>query len=128
MLQLLQFLGNIPLRVDGGLLAHPVLGHQPGLGFGHLYVIAKDLVGGNFHIFDAGLLLGPHLHRHNVAAGVGEQVPQLVHLGVVAGADKVPLPDGEGQGLFAVVPNGPVQQVPQLGQVVQLRAQGLEQG
>ena len=128
MLQLLQLRGNVPLGVYRGLFPGPVVGNQPGLGLGHLDIVAKYLIGGDFHVFDAGLLLGFHLHVDDVAVGVGEQGAQLVHLGVVARADKIPLPHGEGQGLILLVPEGAVQHSAQLGQVVQLPQQLLQEG
>ena len=64
MLQLLQFLVDVPLRVDGGLLAHPVCRHQVGLGLGHLDVVAKDLVVLDPNIFDAARLFGAVLDVH----------------------------------------------------------------
>ena len=60
-LQLLELLGDVPLGVDGGLLAHPVLRHQADLGLGHLDVVAEHLVVPDLHVLDARLLLGAGL-------------------------------------------------------------------
>ena len=123
-LQLLQLLGDIALGVDGGLLAHPVLGDQVRLGLGHLDVIAKDLVIAHLHVPDARLLLGAALQVGQQLRPVVDDVAEAVHLLAVPLPDKLSLPDGEG----GLVHQGPLEQVPQLGQVVQLLPQGLEQG
>ena len=70
------------------------------------------------------LLLLPGLHGGHHVLAAGLDVPQAVHLGVVARPDEAPLPDGEGR----LVHDGPVDELPQVGQVVQLPGQGLQQG
>ena len=124
MLQLLELLGDVPLGVDGGLLAHPVLRHQADLGLGHLDVITEHFVIADLHVLDTRLLLGAGLQLGHHLRPVVDHVPQPVYLGAVTLADELALPHGEG----GLVHQGPAQQVPQLGQVVQLSAQGLEQG
>ena len=124
MLQLLQFLGNIPLGVDGGLLPRPVGGHQVNLGLGHLDVVAKDLVGLDLHVLDTGLLLGAHLQLSQQLGGVVQNVALVVHLLIVAVPDEAALPHGEG----GLVHQGGAKELAELGQVVELLPQGLEQG
>ena len=124
MLQLLQFLGNKPFGVGGGLAADPVRRDQPRLGFRHLDVVAEHFVEPNFKVFDARLFLRPLLQVHDHVAPVGDDVAQPVHLRVKAVPDKLPLPDGEGR--FVHQPLN--QLLPELGQIVQLLPEALEQG
>jgi len=123
-LQLLEFLRNIPLGVHRGLLSRPVGGDQIGLGLGHLDIVSKYLIGLDLHVLDAGLLAGSDLQLSQTLSGVFQQIPVLVHLRMEAGADKAALPDGEGR--FLHQRGG--EQLPQFGQVVQLPAQGSQQG
>ena len=110
--------------VDGGLLAHPVLRHQAGLGLGHLDVVAEHLVVPDLHILDARLLLGAGLQIGHQLGPVVDDVPEPVHLGAVTLPDELALPHGEG----GLVHQGPLEELPHLGQVVQLPPEGLEEG
>ena len=123
-LQLLELLGDVPLGVDGGLLAHPVLGHQADLGLGHLDVVAEHLVVPDLHVLDARLLLGAGLQVGHQLGPVVNDIPEPVHLWAVALPDELALPHGEG----GLVHQGPLQELPHLRQVVQLPPEGLEEG
>ena len=97
MLQFLQLLGDVALAVHQGLLADVVCRDLVPEGVGDLDVVAEDLVVPDFQGADAGLLLLPLLQLREEALAAGEDVPELVQLGVVAVPDEAPLPDGEGR-------------------------------
>ena len=108
-LQVFELGGDEPLAVDQGLLADVVLGYQVVVGLGHLDVVAEHLVIPDLQALDAGALLLPALQGNHHIRPIGEDVPQVVHLLVVAGADEVALPDGEGEAVVVVlVPDGPI--------------------
>ena len=108
-LQVLELGGDEPLTADQGLLADVVLGHQVVVGLGHLDVVAEHLIIPDLQALDAGALLLPALQSNHHIRPVGEDVPQVVHLLVVAGADEVALSDGEGEAVVVVlVPDGPI--------------------
>ena len=123
MLQILQLLGDKPLAVGQGLLSHVVLGHQVIIAFGHLDVIAEHLIIAHLQALDARALLFPALQGGHHVRPVVDDLPEVVHLPVVAPADKVPLPDGEGQAVVVlIVPDGLLQQgleVVQAGEFLQ---------
>ena len=96
-LQFLQLLGDVALAVHQGLLADVVRRDLLPEGVGDLDVVAEDLVVPDFQGADAGLLLLPLLQLREEALAAGEDVPELVQLGVVAVPDEAPLPDGEGR-------------------------------
>ena len=86
--QVLQLLGDVPLPVHQGLLADVGVRHLVLEGVGHLDVIAEDLVVADLQGPDAGalLLLGLDLRQDALAAV--HDVPQAVHLLVVAVPDE----------------------------------------
>ena len=98
--QLLQFLGDVPLRPRQGLLADVALRHLALVAVGNLNGVAKDLVVLDLQGPDARALPLPGLHLGDDALAVFQDVPQAVHLRVEAVPDQIPLPDGEG-GLVA---------------------------
>ena len=99
-LQVLELLGDVPLRVGQGLFADVALRHLTPEGVGHLDIVPEDLVVADFQGADAGLLLLPGLHLRHDALAAFENVPQAVHLFVETVPDESALPDGEG-GLVA---------------------------
>ena len=123
MLQLLQLLVDVPLGVDGGLLAHPVCRHQVGLGLGHFNVVAKHLVVFHPDVLDAALLFGAVLDVHQQVLAVGHHIPKLVYLFAVPLSNDASISDGEG-----FIHQGVVNALAQAGQLVQLLSEPLEQG
>ena len=61
MLQILQLLGDVPLRVGQGLLADIALRHLAPEGVGDLNIVAEDFVVADFQGADAGPFLLPGL-------------------------------------------------------------------
>ena len=97
MLHVLELLGNIALAVGQGLLADVGLRHLVIVGLRDFNVIPKDFVEADLQRLDAGLLFLRCLQLGDDALGVGEDLPQLVHVLVVPGPDDAPLPHGEGR-------------------------------
>ena len=106
-LQVLQLLGDEPLAVGQGLLADVVGGDLVVVGAADLDVVAEDLVVAHLQALDAGLLPLPGLHLGDDPLAPRENLPEPVHLAVVAVPDEAPLPDGEGR----VVHDGLAQQL-----------------
>ena len=104
-LQLLQFLGKVALVGNQSLLADIVLRHvfQAG-GFGHVDIIAKNLVVAHLQLLDAGALPLPLLQLPHHLGAVVPDVAEAVHFLGIALAQDTALPDGEGR----VVTDGPV--------------------
>ena len=85
--QLFQFRGDVPLAGGQGLLAGKGIRHAVGVRAADLDVVAEHLVEADLQLGDAGLLPQAGLHLGEEALAAVHDVPQLVHLGVVAGAD-----------------------------------------
>ena len=85
--QLLEFGGDVPFAGGQGLFAGEAVRHAAHIAAADLDVIAEHLVEADLQLGDAGLLpqFGFQLGEHPLAPV--HDVPQLVHLGVVAGAD-----------------------------------------
>ncbi len=119
-LQVLELLGDEPFAVHQGLLADIILRHHAVIALGHLDIIAEHLVEAHLQALDAGALLFPPLQRGHHVRPMRQDIAQTVHLFVIAGADEVPLSDGEGQAvLLIVLPDGAVQGLLELFQAVQ---------
>ena len=83
-LQVLELLGDVPLAVGQGLLADVVRGHLVVEGVADLDVVAEDLVVAHLQAADAGALLLPGLHLGDDRRAARLDLPEAVHLGVVA--------------------------------------------
>ena len=83
-LQYLQILGDVPLRVGQRLLADKICRHLVRKGTAHLDVITEHPVVADLQRADARFLLELCLQRGKVTFAAVDDVPQLVHLGVVA--------------------------------------------
>ena len=119
LLQILKFLGDVPLGVDQGLLADVGLRHLVLERIGYFDVIAEDFVVADLQRADAGALLLPGLHLHNDALAAFEDMAQPVHLRVEAVPDEAAFPHGKGR----IVTDGCTNPGPHILQKVQLGRQ-----
>src|SRR4030042_1527069 len=78
-LQLLQLLGDKPLRAGEGLPAHPLGGHPVQVGAGNLERVAEDPVVPNPEVGDAGAGSLLRLQLPEDLLGPAGELPRLVH-------------------------------------------------
>ena len=96
-LQILQFLGDVPLAADQRLLADIALRHLILKGVGHLDIVAEHLVVADLQGADAGPFLFGGLHADDHVLAAVEDAPQTIHLRVEALTDHLALADGKGR-------------------------------
>ena len=124
MLHVLELLGDEPLAVHQGLLADIGVGHQVVIGLGDLDVIPEHLVVAHLQVLDAGLFPLRLFDGGHHGLAVGHDVPEVVHVAIVARFDEAALPDGEGRLLH----QRPGNVLPQVLEVVDGLPQDREQG
>ena len=123
-LHVLELLGDEPLAVHQGLLADIGVGHQVVIGLGDLDVIPEHLVVAHLQVLDAGLFPLRLFDGGHHGLAVGHDVPEVVHVAIVARFDEAALPDGEGRLLH----QRPGNVLPQVLEVVDGLPQDREQG
>ena len=133
-LQLLEALGGIALGSDQGLFADVVVRDQVLEGIGDLEIIAENLIVFDAQVLDAGPLPVLSLQVHEPLPAVVPGVPQVVDVGVEAGADHPALADGDRRFIDDGLLEKPGQvaevsdPVPEPGQALGKRARGIRAG